>query len=94
MDVRIAYQKGHSGTGRVTLEVKRAADQSFQCVINATNVTRHPDKAQNLQDWHPLKLYARHPMIDHIKNEGGAAQIYFDDLTLGNAFPAPNSTCS
>jgi len=37
--------------------------------------------------WNPQKLYSSDNVLHHIRDNGGVAQIYWDDFAFGGAWP-------
>jgi hypothetical protein len=84
IDIEIGYRQGDAKTGRFYMGAKRQQDKQFTTVFDVTNWTYHPDSPEPvaLTDWQPLKLYTGARIVDHIRENGGVTQIYFDDLEI------------
>jgi hypothetical protein len=89
LDVELGYKQGGAQTGRFYLAVKRNSDVAKTVVLNVTNWTYHPRAPQPvpLTHWQPLKLYTSSDIIDYVRENGGVAQIYWDDLEIWQAGP-------
>lgn len=84
LDMEIGYQQGNAQSGKFYLSVKRATDAAKTVVLNVKNWTYHPQAPRPvpLTHWQPLKLYTSSTIIDYIRERGGVAQIYWDDLKI------------
>lgn len=84
LDIEIGYRAGNKTTGRFYMAVKSDKDKEFTTVFDVTDWTYHPDspKPVPVTDWQPLKLYASSKVTDFIRNKGGVAQMYWDDLEI------------
>jgi hypothetical protein len=84
LDVEVGYQQGDAQSGRFYLVVKRAANAAKTVVLDVRNWTYHPNAPRPvpLTHWQPLKLYTSSAIIDYIRERGGVAQIYWDDLEI------------
>ena len=84
LNVEIGYKAGNKKNGRFYMAVKREKDDKFTTVIDVTDWTYHPDspKPVPVTDWQPLKLYSTSKVFDFIRNKGGVAQMYWDDLEV------------
>ncbi len=89
LDVAIAYRQGDRSNGRIAMAIKKASEKQYTTVFDIQDWTYHPEskKPVPLVDWHPLKLYTRGAVIDHIRAQNGAAQLYFDDLKVYRRWP-------
>ncbi len=84
IDVMFAYAQGDAANGRFVVQIKRAIDPEPQPIVDVTNWTYHPDAPLPvpLTLFNPAKLYTSDDIINHIRNSGGVAQVYFDDMTV------------
>lgn len=89
MDVEVGYKQGDRNSGRYYLGVRRESDASMTTIFDITDWTYSPDAPEPipLTMWNPLKLYTSGAIIDHIRDKGGAAQIYWDDLEIWDSWP-------
>lgn len=84
IDVEIGYRQGDKKTGHFEVSIKRKNDPKMITVLSINDWTYNPkaSKPVPLTAWNPLKLYTSSQIIDHIRNKGGVAQLYFDDLDI------------
>ena len=84
IDVEMYYKQGDKNSGRFWVKMKRPEDTAMVTVIDVHNFTYDPNSPTPvpMTTWDPLKLYTSGKVIDHIRNEGGIAQIYWDDLEV------------
>lgn len=84
LDIEIGYKQGDEKSGRFYMGAKRQQDKQFTTVFDVTNWTYHPDSPEPvaMTNWNPLKLYTGARIIDHIRKNGGVAQLYWDDLEI------------
>lgn len=84
IDVEMYYKQGDKNSGRFWVKMKRPEDPTMVTVIDVHNATYDPNSPTPvpMTTWNPLKLYTSGKVIDHIRNEGGVAQIYWDDLEI------------
>ncbi len=89
MHVEAGYKQGNNQSGRFYLAVRRESDASMTTIFDITDWTYHPQAPRPipLTNWHPLKLYTAGGVIDHIRANGGVAQIYWDDLEIWDGWP-------
>jgi hypothetical protein len=89
LDFELGFQQGDANTGRVYFAVKRASDLVLVKLFDINNWTYHPSSPQPvpMTHWHPFKLYTSHKIIDYIRNNGGMTSIYFDNLSILDAWP-------
>jgi len=82
------YRMGDAGSGRIKFAVT-PADGVRRPVFEITNWTYRPNAPEPipLTDWNPLKLYTAGKTVDYIRENGGAAQIYWDDLEIWEGWP-------
>lgn len=88
IDVEIGYAQGDASSGRFYLAAKRASDPVPVTIFDVKDWTYNPD-AKNpslLTEWDIFKLYTSGEVIDFIRNQGGVAQIYWDDLEIFDAW--------
>jgi len=84
MDIEFGYRQGNSKTGRFYLTVKREKDTVATTIFDVTDWTysSRSKKPIPLTTFQPLKIYTSEAIVSHIRNKGGAAQIYFDDFQI------------
>lgn len=92
LDMEVGYRQGDKNTGRFRVAAKRASDATMTTIIDVHDWTYHPraKKPVPMTQWNPLKLYTSSSVIDFIRNQGGVAQIYYDDLTILKKWPNDN----
>lgn len=91
LTLEVGYRQGDCGTGRFVVVVWGEDQSEPRIVLNVTGWTFSPDSPQPvaLNTWGgPQKIYASDNVLDHIRQGGGAAQIYFDDFEIGPGWPA------
>lgn len=88
VDVEIGYRQGDQDTGKFFMTMKRSSDAAPITIFNLTQWTYNPNakKPSPLTDWDIFKLYTSGEVIDHIRNQGGITQVYWDDLKLYDAW--------
>lgn len=88
MYVDIGYRQGNATQGRFYLAVRPEGD-ARTTIFDITNWTYHPSAPQPipLTNSSIFKLYASDRIIDHIRDNGGVAQIYWDDLEIWEDSP-------
>lgn len=89
LDMEVGYKEGDRNTGRFFVAVKRESESSMTTVIDVHDWTYHPQAPAPvpLTVWNPLKMYTSSKIIDHVRNEGGVLQIYWDDLEIIKRWP-------
>lgn len=89
MNVETGYKQGNATQGRFYFSVQPEGDASKTTIFDITNWTYHPSAPQPipLTSVSPFKLYTSDQIIDHIRNNGRVAQIYWDDLELWQGWP-------
>lgn len=89
IDMEVGYKQGDKNTGRFRVAIKRAGDAAMTPIIDVHDWTYHPRSKQPvpMTQWNPLKLYTSSSVIDFIRDQGGVAQIYYDDLTILKKWP-------
>ena len=82
IDVEIGYKAGNDKTGRYYLAAKRAKDKNLTTIFDLTDWTYNPYSpiAIPLTTINPIKLYSSDQIFHFIRDRGGVAQIYWDDL--------------
>lgn len=82
LDVQIGYKQGDSSDGAFFVNIKK--DGKYSSLLSVKNWTYNPKSPTPvpLTNYYPLKLYTSKTIIDHIRNNGGVAQIYWDDLKI------------
>ena len=89
IDMKIGYKEGSNSSGRFYLAAKRVSDATFTTIFDIHNWTYHPSAPSPipLAQWQPLKLYTSGEIIDYIRENGGVAQMYWDDLKISEMWP-------
>lgn len=84
LDVELGYRQGDAKSGRFYLTVKRDKDSEATTIFDFTNWTYSPyaRKPVPLTTYQPLKIYTSEAIVNHIREKGGVAQIYYDDLKI------------
>ncbi|RTE09204.1 carbohydrate-binding protein [Paenibacillus whitsoniae] len=82
------YKKGDATTGRfyVAATPSGGSRQILFDVKNWTYNTNNPSPV-GLANFNPMKLYTGEEYIDHIRNNGGIMQLYWDNFELWNGWP-------
>ncbi|WNR46103.1 carbohydrate-binding protein [Paenibacillus roseipurpureus] len=90
MTLEFYYKKGDATTGRFYVAVTPQGG-SRQILFDEVNWTYHPSNPSpvGLANFNPLKLYTSELYINHIRNNGGVMQLYWDNFELWNGWP-PN----
>ena len=88
-DVEMGYKQGDGKSGRYYLGVKRESDVSMIPIFDIADWTYNPKSPEPipLTNWNPFKLYTSDEVIDFIREKGGVAQIYWDDLEISERWP-------
>lgn len=89
IDIEIGYKQGDKTSGRFYLSAKRPSDSIPVTIFDITDWTYHPNAGTPtpLTQWNPLKLYTGIRIIKYIHDNGGVAQIYWDDFELYDRWP-------
>lgn len=77
------YREGDRNTGRFVLAI--TPDGGTRRVLyDVTDFTRntHDPAPNGITGFNPVKLYTSAGVVDHVRTNGGALQIDWDDLTL------------
>ncbi|MFC4779175.1 carbohydrate-binding protein [Paenibacillus sp. GCM10023252] len=84
------YKKGNAATGRfyVAATPEGGSRQVLFDVTNWTYNDKNPSP-NGLAHFNPLKLYTSEVYVNHVRNNGGIMQLYWDDFELWNGWP-PN----
>jgi hypothetical protein len=92
MNVEVGYKQGNAATGRFYFSVQPEGEAKT-VIADVTNWTYHPDAPQPVPLTHSntLKLYASDDVINHVRNNGGVAQVYWDDLEILKGWPSVSS---
>jgi len=58
-------------------------------LCDVTDWTCHPDRPEpaGITAWSPVKLYTGAVFVDWIREHGGVAQVYWDDLEIWESWP-------
>lgn len=77
------FREGNKDTGRFTVTITPDGGKK-QTVFDVTNYTHNShDLAPNgLSGYNPMKLYTSREVVEFMKNQGKALQIYWDDFEL------------
>jgi len=83
LDCRVFYRMGDAVSGRFVFQV-RIADGDWIAVFDVTDWTYNPRSAgpDPLYGWNPMKLYTSSRLVDYVRDRGGVAQVYWDDLEI------------
>lgn len=89
IDMEIGYKQGDKNSGRFYLAAKRPSDVTPVTIFDITDWTYNPDASTptSLTQWNPLKLYTSGKIIKYIHDQGGVAQIYWDDFEIFDTWP-------
>ncbi|MBN1670985.1 MAG: hypothetical protein JXR37_08130 [Kiritimatiellae bacterium] len=79
-ELEVYLREGDEQHGRLVVSI-REGDGPKQTVLDITNWMQHP-KATEQDGWqiNPMKIYTHYKHVDHIRNNGGALQCYWDDF--------------
>ncbi|MBW2733757.1 MAG: hypothetical protein JRH20_15320 [Deltaproteobacteria bacterium] len=91
LTIESAYKQGDASSGRYVIVVWREGAKEPLIVLNRTTWTYNPDSPLPvaLNAWNgPQKLYSSDNVFHHIRDQGGAARIYFDDFEVSGSWPA------
>lgn len=83
LTAEIYLKEGGADDGRFTFSITRENGEKIQ-LFDITNYTRHPNdiNPNGYQHFNPIKLYTFKNLIDHVRNNGGALQMFWDDFEL------------
>jgi hypothetical protein len=83
IDLEYGYKEGDASQGRFFMAATVEGGKRI-ILFDIKNFTHHPgDPSPNgLTHFNPLKLYTSGRLIDHVRENGGVMQIYWDDLKL------------
>ncbi|NQX58648.1 carbohydrate-binding protein [Paenibacillus qinlingensis] len=82
------YKKGNATSGRFYVAATPDGG-SRQVLFDVKNWTYHPNNPSpvGLANFNPFKLYTGDWLIDHVRNNGGIMQLYWDNFELWNGWP-------
>jgi hypothetical protein len=77
------FEEGDQKTGRFFMAATPEGGGRV-VVFDVRGYTHHPDDAapDGLSHWNPIKLYTSAQLIDHVRAQGGALQVFWDDLSV------------
>lgn len=94
LTVETGYRMGDAATGRMVVVITREATGERTTVFDITDWTYDPlaDEPGGtgpvpLTHWNPQKLYSSDNVIHFIRDQGGVAQIYWDDFGFSGQWP-------
>jgi hypothetical protein len=78
------FRQGNASNGRFYMAMVPDGE-ARRVLFDVSGWTQHPkDPAPDgLNNLNQVKLYTSKAVIDHVRNSGGALQIYWDDLSFG-----------
>jgi len=81
-ELEVYLLEGDEQHGRLVVSIREEGGPK-QTALDVTNWTLHP-KATEQDGWaiNPIKIYTHHKHVDHIRQNGGALQCYWDDFRL------------
>jgi uncharacterized repeat protein (TIGR02543 family) len=83
----IWYKQGNANTGRFYYSITPDGGQK-QIIFDITDSTYHPDNpAPGGLQFNPFKLYTSKQQANHVRDQGGALQIYWDDIEFRTTRP-------
>ena len=95
LTIETGYRMGDATTGRMVVVVTRESTGEREVVFDITDWTYDPEALDPggpgpipVNAWNPQKLYASDNVIHHIRDNGGVAQVYWDDFEFSGAWPA------
>jgi hypothetical protein len=91
MNVELGYKLGDAAAGRFYLAVRPEGAPAKEVIFDVADWTYHPGAPRPVPAslFHVFKLYTSGDIVDFVRAKGGAAQIYWDDLEVLDAWPAP-----
>ncbi len=84
LNLELGYKQGDKASGRFFMSVQEDGQDTKKTLFDITDWTYNP-KAKRpvaLTMINPLKLYTSSRIVDHVRNNGGVSQIYWDDLEM------------
>lgn len=83
MTIEFHFKEGNASSGRFSMAVTPEGGVR-RTIFDVTNYTHHPsDPAPDgMKHYNPMKLYTSNTVIDHVRNNGGVLQVYWDDLEI------------
>ncbi len=77
------FLEGDSKNGHFFLAAT-AEDEERTIIFDIKDYTQHPDdpNPDGLSHFNPMKLYTSSKLTEHVRSQGGALQILWDDLQL------------
>ncbi len=89
LTLETAYRQGACCDGRFAVALWDDAGRPLVS-LDVEGFTYSPDASSPvaLDTWNgPQKLYASDNVLHHIRDQGGSAQLYFDDFAIGPGWP-------
>lgn len=92
MNMEVGYKQGDNKSGRYYVGIKTKLDSKVIPIIDVHNWTYDPKSKypEPLAKWNPLKIYTSEAIINHIRNSGGIAQVYWDNMEIFDKWPQSN----
>lgn len=87
--LEVGYKAGDKDSGRFYVAARKDSEESMTEIFDVRDWTYHPDSPEPvlLTQWNPVKIYTSVRLIDFIRKNGAAAQIYWDDLEIYASWP-------
>lgn len=92
LQIETRYRMGNASSGRLQFAVT-TGDGARHDIFDITNWTYSPIAPHPIPmtHWNPLKLYTSSKTVELIRDKGGVAQIYWDDLEIWDGWPEDKS---
>jgi hypothetical protein len=94
--IEIGYKMGNADMGRMVVIITPESTGESTIVFDVTNWTYDPAAdlvggtgPVAMTHWNPQKIYSSDNVVHFIRDQGGVAQVYFDDYEFSNEWP-PN----
>lgn len=94
LTVEMGYKMGNASEGRMVVIITKESTGERTTVFDVTGWTYDPladapggPGPLPITHWNAQKLYTSDNVIDWIRNQGGVAQMYWDDFGLSGAWP-------
>jgi hypothetical protein len=80
-EMEVYMKEGDAMNGRYVLTIQEEGKER-QTVLDVTGYTHHPKATSfdGIMEINPMKLYCSHTPVDHIRENGGLLQFYWDDF--------------
>jgi len=92
INIEYGYKSGNSINGRFYMTAKASSESEKTVIADVTNWT-YSNKAASDSDSrfmrlaNPQKLYTSSTIVDHMRDNGSLAEIYFNDLNIQGNWP-------